>query len=278
MSHKIRKHLTPSTAIAFIALIFALTGGAFAASSHGGGASGTRATASTTLATSAKAKPKTKAGPRGPAGPAGKNGAAGPAGPAGPTGPGGPQGPQGNASTNGTNGTDGTDGTNGHEGKQGIQGIQGVQGEPWTAGGTLPAGKTETGTWGFSTAHVVDGLAPISFTIPLPEKKGAASKGEALEESQVHYLKFEETLTGKCEGTVEAPSAAPGNLCVYERESEGLNPNPAGTSIFVPGKNANVGPPGQGASVSGAMVYMLLEAGTEPAHAYGSWAVTAPAA
>ena len=39
MLSKIRKHLTPSTGIALIALVFALTGGAFAAT---GGSPGTR--------------------------------------------------------------------------------------------------------------------------------------------------------------------------------------------------------------------------------------------
>ena len=54
-----------------------------------------------------------------------------------------------------------------------------------------PAGETETGTWGFSTAHVAYVLAPISFTIPLPEEQGAVTKGEALTETQVHFVENE---------------------------------------------------------------------------------------
>ena len=64
----LKKHLNPSTFIALLALVFAITGGAFAASGNGGG-SGAKATASvghsTRLAAIAKSKPK----PKGKAGP-----------------------------------------------------------------------------------------------------------------------------------------------------------------------------------------------------------------
>ena len=96
MFQAIRKHLNPTTVVAFVALVFAMTGGAFAASGgSGGGGTGSKTIASVTrgaggnpISTTAKskAKPKTKAGPRGPAGPAGKNGATGVTGPAGPAG------------------------------------------------------------------------------------------------------------------------------------------------------------------------------------------------
>src|ERR1700735_4554795 len=114
MFSSIRKYLNPTTAVAFVALIFAMTGGAFAMNTSGSNArTGARdaqlAPSGSPLATAAKgkAKSKTKAGPRGPAGPVGKTGATGPAGATGPTGatgPGGPQGPQGPAGANGTNG------------------------------------------------------------------------------------------------------------------------------------------------------------------------------
>ena len=88
MFSALRKQITPTTVVAFMALVFAITGGAFAASS-GGGDKGSNATASVVPlagAAKSKAKPKAKAGPRGPAGPAGKNGANGAAGPQGPGG------------------------------------------------------------------------------------------------------------------------------------------------------------------------------------------------
>ena len=82
MFRALRNHLTPSTAIAFVALVFAITGGAFAATgsvnnSGGGGSHGTL----TASVAKKKAKPKPKGGARGPAGPKGAPGATGPAGP-----------------------------------------------------------------------------------------------------------------------------------------------------------------------------------------------------
>jgi Collagen triple helix repeat (20 copies) len=94
---RVKKHLTPSTFIALVALVFALTGGAFAAT--GGG----RASHATLTASAAKSKGAR--GPRGPAGPAGKEGKEGKPGATGATGkegaPGkeGPAGPTGAAST-----------------------------------------------------------------------------------------------------------------------------------------------------------------------------------
>jgi hypothetical protein len=218
MYRHIRKHLTPSTLIAFVALVFALTGGAFAASNHNGSGSnptasaGGRAGASNPLlATAAKAKAKTKAGPRGPAGPkgaAGATGAAGVTGPAGATGPVGAQGPQGTAGINGT------------DGANGATGATGATGSPWTAGGTLPAGSTETGTWMASVRRTSKEeveqqssgefgsvQATISFPIPLTE------------EPTPHYIETkeveEEKLPAGCKGTPVKPEAEPGNLCIF---------------------------------------------------------------
>lgn len=47
-------------------------------------------------------------------------------------------------------------------------GEEGPTGDPWTAGGTLPNGETETGVWAFNiTAGAGEVYAPISFPIPL---------------------------------------------------------------------------------------------------------------
>ena len=73
MLSNIRKHLTPSTGIALIALVFALTSGAFAAT--GGGSpgnttmGGSSRASDQTLALISKAKTKAKAGPRAPLAP-----------------------------------------------------------------------------------------------------------------------------------------------------------------------------------------------------------------
>src|ERR1700733_15373396 len=107
MLQTMRKHLTYSNLAATLALLFAITGGAFAATGGGSnrparatasvsGATGRSGVSDRVIVTAAKKKAKAKAPARGPAGPAGKNGtngtngapgAAGSVGPAGPTGP-----------------------------------------------------------------------------------------------------------------------------------------------------------------------------------------------
>jgi hypothetical protein len=199
MLHKIRKHLTPSTAIAFLALVFALTGGAFAATGGGGSSHGTL------TATTAKKKAPPK-GPRGPAGPKGATGATGAAGATGATGPGGPAGPTGATGGNGENGKEGTPGTKGTTGTKGEQGIQGI---PGTTGYTdfLPAGKTETGAWSLSGG-------PVSYNC-------VAAPVEELENTVTH--KKEKVHTGRWEES-ECTTAAPENAAFekptgnFERE------------------------------------------------------------
>jgi hypothetical protein len=255
MFQRIRKHMTPSTAIAFLALVFALTGGAFAASSNNGG-SGAKATASVSpVASAAKAKaaPKGKAGPRGPAGPKGATGAAGLVGPAGSQGPAGAAGGKGENGTNGTNGADGTDGTNG------APGVAGKEGSPWTAGGTLPVGKTEKGTWSVSQspAAVEKAFSSISFPIPLPA--GVA----------VHLIAPESVPTTECPShevkEVFEAEAVAGNLCIYETVSEKLE--------F--GRFWDTETLGEEAGKNGIVISFHAEA---DGYALGSWAVTAGAA
>jgi hypothetical protein len=208
-----RIRITPSTVIAITALVFAATGGAFAATNNNGGSGtphATTASHTTVLATAdaakAKAKPKAKAGPRGPAGAAGKNGtngtngapgATGPAGPAGGTGPAGGAGPTGPA---------------GPEGKKGATGTTGNEGPPGAIhpGETLPSGASETGTWIVSTHD--EGLIEQSFSFPIPL---ATPIGAG---SEVHFLKPGEPSTEECPGTVENPEAKAGQFCVYAEE------------------------------------------------------------
>jgi hypothetical protein len=80
MLRVIRRNLTPPTAIAVVALVFAMTGGALAAKNYATGTAGAS---------------KQKAGKRGLRGPRGKQGLQGPKGDIGPRGPEGPQGPKG---------------------------------------------------------------------------------------------------------------------------------------------------------------------------------------
>lgn len=88
MLNAIRRNLSLPTAIAVVALVFAMTGGAFAAKDVVGG--------------SAQAsKKKGKRGPRGPQGPKGSKGLRGPQGPKGDTGAQGPKGETGSPWTAG---------------------------------------------------------------------------------------------------------------------------------------------------------------------------------
>jgi Collagen triple helix repeat (20 copies) len=116
-----RMHLTPSTVIATLASVFAMTGGAYAAN---------RFLITSTRQIGPKVLKSLK-GAKGPNGANGANGAAGPAGPAGATGPGGAQ------------------GTPGGTGQKGERGEKGDKGENGTTGftETLPSEKTEKGDW-----------------------------------------------------------------------------------------------------------------------------------
>jgi hypothetical protein len=237
-----------------IALVFAMFGGAYAATNDGG-----KATSSA----------KAKKGPRGPKGPVG------PAGPAGPQGPAGPKGDTGAAGSNGSNGTSATTVSfNGNEKGceaggvevksasapvvvcNGKKGANGAPGSPWTAGGTLPAGRTLTGTWGFDgqgekPADVV--RSPISFGIPL---------ASPLPEANVHVMPEGATSTEACPGSVANPEAKAGHLCVYTGESNSVG----STFIFNPSTL------GLGAATAGAVVEGL---GLSPGSgAKGTWAVT----
>ncbi len=168
------------------ALVFAMFGGAYAANNSSGGG---KATAS---------KAKAKKGPRGPKGPKGDTG---PAGPAGPQGPAGANGKDGSNGTNGSNGSSGASGKSvvfvndepeNCENEEGVtyevegsgvkneicngeEGPAGPQGSPWTAGGVLPVGATETGTFATTTTASGAAQASISFPVRLEAALGSGS-------------------------------------------------------------------------------------------------------
>jgi Collagen triple helix repeat (20 copies) len=240
-----RMHLNPSTAIATLALVFAMTGGAYAASKY-------------VITSTKQISPKALKSLKGSSGKAGANGAQGAAGAAGPQGPAGPTG------ATGTTGATGATGATGPQGPEGKKGTNGATGSPWTAGGTLPSKATETGVWSFGPiaeasvplyggAHVL--FVPVaSFTIPL---------AAALKESNVHYIKSLETAPSGCiGGTVENPTAESGNLCVYAGQEEEI----AVESIERPGGGS------RGAGTTGA--YGKFTVTGPDGFGEGTWAVT----
>jgi hypothetical protein len=239
MFRSVRKRLTYANVAMTLALVLAMTGGAYAAGRF-------------VITSTKQIKPSVLAQLKGRAGAAGATGVAGVAGVAGPQGPA---------------GANGKDGAQGPEGKQGQEGKEGKEGPAGTTGftKTLPPGRTETGTW------ILTGVPPgapaitytaISFPIPLAGPLGA---------SEVHFIKENETAPAGCTGgTVSQPTAEAGNLCIYTTFEEKTT-NSKGT-ITDPAKLE------LGASANGALLTIGLSgtAEKEQALAVGTWAVTAP--
>jgi hypothetical protein len=262
----IRRRFTYANVAMTLALVFAMSGGAYAASK--------------VLITSTKQiKPSVLKQLQG------KAGAKGPAGATGPAGSVGPQGPAG------ANGKDGAPGAAGKDGvsvtsaallkgnakcKEGgseftaasgaTTACNGKEGEPWTAGGKLPSKATETGAWAVGVEPGLAGAVPliqeeaISFNIPL---------ASSLDKSHTIFVPTGEVGSGGCEGgTAEIPTAEPGYLCVYMGGGFHVNL----LSISNPGKIEG-GVPVEGAGTTGAVLSFNELA--EFAKASGTWAVTA---
>ena len=266
----IRRHMSYANIVATLALVFAMTGGAYAASHY--------------LITSTKQiSPKALKQLKGKSGSAGAPGAAGPAGPAG--GPGSP-GAKGEPGAKGNNGENAKEGAAGQKGK-GIVTVQfagneepagasckkeggssveqegsgkptyvcnGVSG-PYP-GETLTPGASETGEWNTRLDHgsvETQAYAPLSFAIPLASTLSQAS-------GQIHWIEVGGSST-ECPGNASAPTAAPGNLCIYAQE---LFNGAVTTSVVKNGKT----------TTSGAFVELTMNTTEEGAEGYGTWAVT----
>jgi hypothetical protein len=251
MFSKVRNGITYANVTVTVALVFAMSGGAYAAKHY-------LITSTTQISPKVLKQLKGKNGTNGINGVNGKDGAPG---------------EKGAPGTNGANGKDGKDGINGvsvtsatlkagdkncPEGGSELKAASGTtyacNGSPWTAGGTLPKGKTETGSWTAEPAPGKEGTFQISFPIPL-----AAS----LPETQTHFAPNSE-----CPGTAEKPTAEPGSLCIYTT----LN---IGVEVGGNGSIANPGVGGAGAGPTGAIILAKGEASASSTLAFGTWAVTA---
>jgi hypothetical protein len=250
--------------VGILALVFAMLGGAYAAT---GGSGGGKATAS------AKAK-------QGKQGKPGKTGPAGPQGPAGPAGPAGAKGDAGAAGTNGTNGAPGesvtitpiSSGCNGGAGTK----FKNATGEGKACNGTtgftetLPSGKTETGTW--TLGPNVKGNEPFvmrtALSLPIP----LAAPIEA-----ANVIIFEgTTIPAGCSGTVNSVfisnlKADSGNLCVWDGVTPGFAEPIAASELQVHNQEDS----GFAFGTHGG-VLTTSAAVAEFSYAEGIWAVTAP--
>jgi hypothetical protein len=294
MLAKLRQRLgMPGVVLAVAALVFAMIGGAYAASND---------------LTGLQKKEVKKIAKQY----AGKNGSTG---------------PQGSAGTNGKDGAKGATGAIGNTGAAGPTGATGAagpEGSPWTAGGALPSGKTETGTYYVAGPESSIVKTAISFPIPLPAEidslhqkvndnakgTGDLTSGSALVINVVKTstgnftkgaeisgvgiptgttivkvegstLELSQTATAsstgveltelpfpECENpshpevaSAANPEADPGYLCVFAGSGSGRP-----TAAFKP-----VG--GAGASTSGAI---LANVSPETGENFGTFAVTAP--
>jgi hypothetical protein len=251
--------------ISVIALVFAMFGGAYAASNS---SSGPKATAS------AKAK-------QGPRGKTGKTGPAGPQGPAGPAGPAGAKGDVGAPGSNGTNGAPGADGKSviGEPIASGGACGEGVTGVKYTLNAVstpvcngkdaftefvLPSEATETGTFSFQGEDKELEVSPIAFPIPLSPAAAAAITANFWQESNPA------SQPDACPGTPEAPTAEPGAICFYvPTVLEGNQITSCCPSVV-----KDVGGAHPGVNPSGA--FFRTEFGAENAQLGGFFAVTAP--
>lgn len=244
MLSNIRRRFTYANVAMTLALVFAMSGGAYAASKY--------------LITSTK-----QISPKVLKALASKHGPAGPAGAAGPAGPAGLAGAKGEAGAAGKEGAPGK-GQNGEPGTSGAPGAPGKDGSPWTASGTLPSEKTETGAWSFSTGPGSLPLASIAFALPLAKALGA---------TEVHYVEGSGKTTA-CPGTNVKPEAEPGSLCVYQTFINGIVQKNGLPEQTIVDPTTELFSAKAGAATSGAVVAFTKEGKEEP-YGWGTWAVTA---
>jgi hypothetical protein len=235
----LRRRVTYTNVVLTLALLFAMSGGAYAAKRY--------------LITSAKQiSPKVLKQIQGKAGLAGPVGPQGPSGPAGQGGPAGPGGAQGGTGASGANGVS-VSSTESKakigpckEGGSEFQAASGVtyacngeKGKEGTFGGqTLPAGKTLKGEWAASTYAEAAPPANPGFGRAVGAVSFALPVSPALELSRAHYIGAEEgegeakenlpeeEVNGKmikvCTGNHTAPAAAEGRLCVFGETEHNL--------------------------------------------------------
>jgi hypothetical protein len=241
MFSMLRRHFNATTFVAVVALVFAMTGGAYAAKKY-------LITSTKQISPSVLKALQGKAGTAGAPGAAGAQGAQGSAGPA------------GSAGTKGEVGTVGAKGEKGTTGAAGAPGAKGATGASGTTGftDTLPPGKTETGTWAIGGTQPEGTEVYVQVSFPIPLRKSAEGADHFLDPKETE----EQTGPPACKGTLEHPTAGPGQLCFYTSQQVGVgNPFIAFAEKF------------NGYTTAGTV--MDFQYAETVAHASGTWAVTA---
>src|SRR5579863_1113861 len=252
MIGSVRRRLSYANVVATMALVFAMSGGALAAGHY-------------LLTSTRQISPKVLKALKGNNGAPGAQGAAGAQGPAGPAGAQGPAGPAG------------------AQGEPGAPGGEGKEGSPWTAGGTLPKGASETGAWS-AVGPYLEGVGAkmtlASFSIPLSSPPAiyvigveeglgeAKENARAKEENEGRKAKGEPELPlpipTDCKGNVLKPGAVAGNLCVFVKAATGnVNVN----VIAKPAVEKLI-------TTAGVTSILPLNSFGEEYEIFGTWAVT----
>jgi hypothetical protein len=236
-------HVTPATVIAGLALVFAMSGGAYAAKKY-------LITSTKQISPSVLKQLQGKAGAGGVPGAAGAQGSAGPAG------------------SGGAKGETGPAGAKGETGTKGSAGVTGPTGSPWTVGGTLPSGATETGTWNVGSMSAHGGFFTVAISFPIP-LSAASSKAHAFDLKETQEEQFG---SSGCKGSLEHPTAPAGTLCVYtgyQYLEEAVAEN---FELRLPNENVE-----NGYGTTGSILWGINPLGAGAvADVSGTWAVTAP--
>jgi hypothetical protein len=242
MFSAMRRHFSFAGLIATLALVLAMSGGAWAAKKY-------LITSTNQISPSVLKKLKGATGPQGLPGTPGSPGA------------------KGDAGAPGTNGTNGLSVTmtklnpgdlNCKEGGAKFAVGAGTptfacNGSPWAAGGTLPSEATETGMWSFGVNPPERQYVSVGFAVPLETP---------IEAANVHYIKTEGEDAVDCPGSLTEPAAAPEQLCLYKKfgnNIEDLTP-----ALLTTGGATIIAEPTLEAITEGFLIFGL-----------GSWAVTA---
>ncbi len=153
-------------------------------------------------------------------------------------------------------------GPRGRQGIQGVQGPQGVQGIPGPVTSNAPSGLTQRGFFFVAGDTNVDLGTSITFPLELSASPTVVELPNGVPNPDPTH----------CPGSPEAPSAAPGYLCLYDKFEENVAQVFSGEYLQVFDADSRIGD----ASPFGARLVAVPQNNPGYINIYGTWAVTAP--